>query len=233
VNRVGIFDFFDNFVLIDYNALITVKINTMLNPHQNLDPLATIAQAIHAGLFTDKVLPAIRRQEASPAKTVYTILREVLHSQGRSVRLQLMQHLLEIESAQTGVVLTQSTTGKSGADLISTEDAAKLLGMSRPYVAMLIDQGQIQGAIKTIGGHRRIARSAVLVWKNQHQNAPLSKPERFALLRTQGVEDGIYATPEKKALSRIQALRKGTHRTLKTKSQVSSKSKARTHEQKA
>lgn len=195
----------------------------MPTPHQNLDPLATIAQAIYAGLSTGNLVVDARKAKPSQAAAVYKILRDVLTSQGREVRLQLMQHLLAIESAQAGGALPANTVFQQADDLIGTEDAAKLLGVSRPYVAMLIDQGQIQGATKTVGGHRRIARAAVLAWKSQHQGAVLAKSERLAVLRLQGMDDDIYATPEKQVLSRIKRLRAG--RAAPAKVQAASKSK--------
>ena len=46
--------------------------------------------------------------------------------------------------------------------LLSTADAAKILGFSRTYIAMLVDNGKLPGAIVSDGGHRRVPQSAVL-----------------------------------------------------------------------
>lgn len=50
-------------------------------------------------------------------------------------------------------------------NFIGTAQAAELLGYSRPYVAMLIDQKKLMGATVSAGGLRRVSRAAVLAWK--------------------------------------------------------------------
>ena len=47
-------------------------------------------------------------------------------------------------------------------DFVSVEDAADLLGVSRPSAAMLSDAGKFGVVQRTDAGHRRIARKAVL-----------------------------------------------------------------------
>jgi excisionase family DNA binding protein len=75
-------------------------------------------------------------------------------AQSRSARLPLIRHLVDIESQ----------TVAAAPDLISTAQAAELLGC----VAMLIDQNQLKGATVSAGGHRRVPRAAVLAWKAKH-----------------------------------------------------------------
>lgn len=52
-------------------------------------------------------------------------------------------------------------------DRIRTSEAATLLGVSRPHVAMLCDQGLLGPVTVTKGGQRRVSRDAVLAYLAQ------------------------------------------------------------------
>jgi excisionase family DNA binding protein len=77
-----------------------------------------------------------------------------------TARLQLIRHLVDVESQTLGIEGPKALG--TANDLISTAQAAELLGYSRPYVAMLIDQNKLKGAIASAGGHRRVSRAAVM-----------------------------------------------------------------------
>ena len=78
--------------------------------------------------------------------------------------------------------------------MLTTEQAATLMGRSRPHVAMLIDAGKLAGATVTPKGHRRVPESSVRAWIE----------ERDAQTAGTGVSDyrkaareaGMYAIPE-------------------------------------
>jgi excisionase family DNA binding protein len=53
-------------------------------------------------------------------------------------------------------------------DLIRTSEAAKLLGLSRPHVAMLCDRGLLGAVEVTQGGQRRVSRDRVLAYRDEH-----------------------------------------------------------------
>ena len=75
--------------------------------------------------------------------------------------------------------------------LLTTAEAAKLLDVSRPYVAMLCDAGQL-GDVLTEGGHRRIRLSAVETYLAARANecdSPQSPREA-------GVDAGLYDHPD-------------------------------------
>jgi excisionase family DNA binding protein len=97
--------------------------------------------------------------------------------------LQLIRHLVDIESQTVGIEIPKSVTAAN--DQISTAQAAELLGYSRPYVAMLIDQNKLKGATVSAGGHRRVSRAAVLDWKATHQATG-----KAADLRSEGQKAG-------------------------------------------
>lgn len=87
---------------------------------------------------------------------VANALHQVLEAatpQSRDARLQLIRHLVDVESQTVGIEGPKTLAAAN--DLISTEQAAELLGYSRPYVAILIDQNKLKGAAVSAGGHPR------------------------------------------------------------------------------
>ena len=115
--------------------------------------------------------------------------------------MQLIRHLVDIESQSVGIDMPKSAASANA--LLSTAQAAALLGYSRPYVAMLIDQNKLKGATVSAGGHRRVSRASVLDWKDKHQT--ISKATD---LRTEGQKAGAYRSTEAEALRRVKALAK-------------------------
>jgi len=160
-------------------------------PDQRFDPLGPLAEAI--GSMTGAVSGEV-------ANALHQVL-EASTPQGRSARLQLIRHLVDIESQSGGIEIPRSVAAAD--DLISTAQAAELLGYSRPYVAMLIDQNKLKGATVSAGGHRRVSRAAVLDWKATHQLAG-----KVVNLRTDGQKSGAYKSTEADAILRIKALAK-------------------------
>ena len=77
--------------------------------------------------------------------------------------------MVDVDSQTVGI--KGPKTLATANDLISTAQAAELLGYSRPYVAMLIDQNKLKGAIVSAGGHRRVSRAAVMEWRTKHLQA--------------------------------------------------------------
>ncbi len=64
-----------------------------------------------------------------------------------------------------------STTAKSGPSLdpvLTTQEAADLVGVSRPYIVARIEAGDIP-LHQQVGNQRRVLRSAVLAWHRQEQ----------------------------------------------------------------
>jgi excisionase family DNA binding protein len=51
---------------------------------------------------------------------------------------------------------------ESAAEFLTSEEAAKMLRLSRTHVNALIDAGKLGDILKTEGGHRRVTRGAVL-----------------------------------------------------------------------
>jgi len=53
--------------------------------------------------------------------------------------------------------------------MLTTEQAAQMMGYSRTHVSMLVDNDQLPGSVKSQGNHRRIPRSAVETYMATHQ----------------------------------------------------------------
>ena len=173
------------------------------HPHDPHDPLQPLAHAIESMLAGGM---ARKRASASVSSKVADALHQLLDAatpQSRNARLLLIRHLVDIESQAAGIEIPKKLAVAN--DLISPAQAAELLGYSRPYVAMLIDQNKLKGATVSSGGHRRVSRSAVLAWRDKHQAA--GKTTRKASdLRASGQKLGAYKSAEADVLRRVKAL---------------------------
>jgi excisionase family DNA binding protein len=108
----------------------------------------------------------------------------------RNVRLLLLSHLAAEEAREAvGVVRALEPAEPK---MLTTEEAAELLGCSRPHMAMLIDGGKLPGAERTRGGHRRVPEASVLALKKERQAAKKGD----ANYRAAGAAAGIYDIPE-------------------------------------
>lgn len=86
---------------------------------------------------------------------------------GTRHRMELISALALIEASPGATALGAQTTA-DGDELLTTADVAAQLGMSRPYVSMLCDQGKLGEVTRSEGGHRRIRQSAVTQYKRTH-----------------------------------------------------------------
>ncbi|MEA3104889.1 excisionase family DNA-binding protein [Caballeronia mineralivorans] len=152
------------------------------------DPLSVVAE----GLI--RRLSALRNE---PTVRVLHVLHELLDGQdqqARRARLEMQMHLVKVSA---GVLPASGPT--DGDEELSTQEAAELMGCSRPYVVMLIDSGKLAGGSKTEGGHRRIRRSSVQQWIAERQKADTgnASPDYRAAAR----DAGMYAIPDEAFLS--------------------------------
>lgn len=92
-------------------------------------------------------------------------------SAGTQLRMELVAALAKVEaSLRSGKERADPAAG--GDPLITTAEAAAQLGMSRPHVSMLCDQGKLGHVTRSEGGHRRIRQSAVDAYMRTHGSAP-------------------------------------------------------------
>lgn len=84
-------------------------------------------------------------------------------------RIALLHLLTGIEAATLGSAAPKGAVAGPSAsepEMLTSEQAAKLLGVSRSHLNTLIDSNALPSS-RTQGGHRRIARSAVLDYQVQ------------------------------------------------------------------
>lgn len=86
---------------------------------------------------------------------------------GTRLRMDLIAALAHIESTKGPA---KEKHAPDGEPLLTTAEAAHQLGMSRPYVSMLCNQGKLGEVHRSEGGHRRIRQSAVDEYKKAHSN---------------------------------------------------------------
>ena len=161
----------------------------------NIDPLGCLAD-----LVSQRSYPKILRlkkvkgveQVQINSGALRSVLHEVLESQddaSRQIRGQLqlyLAHLIFNKDLHSSQLLEDT--------MLSTEQAAQLMGRSRPFVAMLIDSGKILGAQTTAGGHRRVPESSVKNWIAENKlNSVSTKSSDY---RQAGVDMGMYSIPE-------------------------------------
>lgn len=89
--------------------------------------------------------------------------------------------------------MTQPLVKRDDTDLLTTEQAAQLMGHSRPYVAMLIDANKLKGGSVSDVGHRRVPRSSVLAWIKKNNKKIKAGDANY---RAAALEAGMYDIPE-------------------------------------
>ena len=85
---------------------------------------------------------------------------------GTRVRMDLIAALAHLEATKGA---GKEKHAEDGELLLTTAEAAARLGMSRPYVSMLCDQGKLGQVSRSEGGHRRIRLSAVEAYQRSQR----------------------------------------------------------------
>jgi excisionase family DNA binding protein len=144
--------------------------------------------------FVSKLLAQYKKQRSSTQdfakwkrlmeSTVPTVLAEAFAEEflGSSDATRWHRALLfrllctaELRSLNKPVVTTAPHRGRSrksaeatsGADDLTSEEAARLLHVSRTHLNTLVDEGKFGEVRHTEGGHRRIPRAAVLAYRGK------------------------------------------------------------------
>jgi excisionase family DNA binding protein len=161
----------------------------------SLDPLGGLADLV-SQRSSSKILQLKKVKGVEKAHINSGVLRSVLHEvlesqddASRQIRGQLqmyLAHLIFNKDLHSSPAIVET--------MLSTEQAAQLMGRSRPFVAMLIDGGKILGAQTTAGGHRRVPESSVKNWIAENKVHSVSA--KSADYRQAGVEIGMYSIPE-------------------------------------
>lgn len=122
-------------------------------------------------------------------------LHELLDGQDKStkeLRTAIQIHLAIISN---GSAASYSVASGTNEEMLSTEEAAQLMGCSRPYVAMLIDAEKLDGGVKSKGGHRKVPKSSVLQWIKA-TNAAKAAAAGDKDYRKAAADAGMYSMPD-------------------------------------
>ncbi len=135
-----------------------------------------VSSAIAEQIQTRKVNMEVIRQivtSAMPSTLESEFVRELLDDKEDSrKRRAMLVHVLsaaDVRGINANVAMMQDVAPATVEDdeLLTSQDAAKLLHVSRTHMNMLIDTGKLGAVSITDGGHRRIARSVVLAYKKR------------------------------------------------------------------
>jgi excisionase family DNA binding protein len=180
---------------------------TLRDVHGPRDALAAqMADAVRSltGRMLEDVSPSKQARRVSAPQLMKQVMSSIIQSLliddavAQRQRTVLAQLLLTANLRKTGVPASlQSPSLDDEADepLLSSEEAAKLLHVSRTHINMLIDSGKLGEITRTAGGHRRIAKTAVLKYKAESKQrrarglgAMVESSERLGLYDTEDAE---------------------------------------------
>jgi excisionase family DNA binding protein len=118
----------------------------------------------------------------------------------------MLKVLSEVESPDFDIQTLSIFTGPYALtvaerdEMLTSEEAAKLLNVSRTHMAKLIDAGLIAGAEKTEGRHRRVPKAAVLAYKKASRvNQAKGFTRMFVATERMGLYDAELARARKRA----------------------------------
>ncbi|NDZ14460.1 helix-turn-helix domain-containing protein [Variovorax sp. WS11] len=119
----------------------------------------TIREALHRGQQSHLFLEDLKKQGLLTVQTVR------IRPKGEPDRRFVVEYAVDPQEP-TAVILRvrPASTAELGAEspeMLTTQQAADRLNVSRPYVARLADAGTFQGVERTQSGHRRIPRKEV------------------------------------------------------------------------
>lgn len=123
----------------------------------------------HADASTDGLRQAVKEvKDLVPSLLEVEFTRGLLKDdEGARMQRAMLVHLLTAAELKSIVANPVGTLVANPADdeVLTSEQAAKLLHVSRSHVNTLLDNGRLGEVSKTAGGHRRVSKAAVLAYK--------------------------------------------------------------------
>lgn len=161
----------------------------------SVDPLRTLAdaaalninQALNNTGQSNLLLGEVASRLSSLIEKAFQDEMTQHSAKGKALRMALITKLASDEMMQAGSLVAEKQS-MLPTDLLSTAEAAKILGMSRPYVTMLCDSGKLGPVQMTAGGHRKISSGAIENYKIQST----AKHQGASTMREVGLEGHLY-----------------------------------------
>jgi excisionase family DNA binding protein len=112
------------------------------------------------------VLKTVQCHQAKAASKIDAQERTVrMRRQGEPDRRFLLAYAVDPDDSDAVIFRVQPISdrdlGPPRAPMLSTQQAAEQLNVSRPYIVKLVDEGLFQGVERTQAGHRRIPAAEV------------------------------------------------------------------------
>ena len=96
--------------------------------------------------------------------------RHALRAMGALISLPMLECMLPLRASEKMTATPKRSAAPSQDDdtVLSTQDAANLVGVSRPYIVARIEAGDIP-LHQQVGNQRRVLKSAVEAWHRREQ----------------------------------------------------------------
>lgn len=128
---------------------------------------APVQPMLKLSLAVEPLVSIVQRHVKISGKARQAIVRDLARALGQAdVQLLVGGAAAEGQSGGSDPVLT-------------TEQAARLAGVSRPYMARLIDTGAV-ALHKRVGKQRRVLRSSVSAWQQAERTRQVKSLKRLA-----------------------------------------------------
>lgn len=133
---------------------------------------AHILPVFELSFDVEPVVSVVRRHVKLSKEADAAITHELTEMLGRAV-VQLRT------TEDKATARRRGTTARQDDPLLTTEQAAQLAGVSRPYMAKLIDTGAVR-LHQMVGNQRRVLRSAVTRWQTAERARQSKALKRLA-----------------------------------------------------
>ena len=158
-----------------------------ISSHQEVDTLDAMAQGLAHNL--DEM-----GAHAEPGM-IAQALGKLLCGQDKTTKQMRAAVQIYLALVSNGALKTNSCQVRKTDDFIATEEAALLMGCSRPHVAMLIDAGKLAGGVRSKGGHRKVPKASVMKWLKETKRAAEATADDKDY-RKAAVDGGFYDIPD-------------------------------------
>ena len=119
-------------------------------------PRSDSSPALSVNIYLDPLIAVVRRHVKLTPQATRSIKGELA---------LLFRNPAVNGSSRTNSAVTPASTSDT---VLTTQEAADLVGVSRPYIVARIEAGDIP-LHQQVGNQRRVLRSAVLTWHRQEQ----------------------------------------------------------------